>query len=146
MDAVPWISFVKPLKSCDRITPEFPLAPLKEPEEIAFASCSISGSSSSATALAAAMIVIVIFVPVSPSGTGKTFSSLIQSFLASRPFAPARKAFFTIPASIVLIPTGCFLLINHSDTFYKDIDLFDLHAGEFFYSVLHTFDQIVSHC
>ena len=35
---------------------------------------------------------------VSPSGTGNTFSSLIHSLLASRPFAPARNAFFNIPA------------------------------------------------
>ena len=86
------------------------------------------------------MIVRVMFVPVSPSGTGNTFSSLIHSFLAARPFAPARNAFFTIPALIVLIPTGYFLLVNHSDTFHEDIDLFYLHAGEFFYSVFHAFN------
>ena len=135
-----FISFVNPLKSCERITPELPLAPLKEPEEMAFASWSMVGFSNSATSLAAAMIVSVIFVPVSPSGTGNTFSSLIQSFLASRPFAPARKAFFNFPASIVLIPTSYFLLINHSHTFHKDVDFLNLHAGEFFYSIFHAFD------
>ena len=30
-------AFVKPRKSWDRITPEFPLAPRREPEEMAFA-------------------------------------------------------------------------------------------------------------
>ena len=79
------ISFVNPRNNWDKITPEFPLAPRKEPEEIALASVSIVGSFSAATSLAAAMMVIVIFVPVSPSGTGNTFSSLIHSFFASNP-------------------------------------------------------------
>jgi hypothetical protein len=87
------ISFVNPRNSWDRITPEFPLAPLREPEEMALARFSIVGSSMAATSLAADMMVMVIFVPVSPSGTGNTFSSLIHSFLASRLLAPARKAF-----------------------------------------------------
>ena len=94
---------VNPLKSWDRITPELPLAPLKEPEEMHFPRVYISGLSSLLTSAAAAVIVIVILVPVSPSGTGNTFSSLIHSLLDSRFFAPPRNIFATIWASIVLI-------------------------------------------
>jgi fumarate hydratase class II len=54
-------------------------------------------------ALAADMMVMVILVPMSPSGTGKTFSSLIYSLFASNRFAPARIIFLSIWASIVLI-------------------------------------------
>ena len=97
------ISLVKPLKSCDKITPEFPLAPLREPVEIAFATVSIVGSAIAPTSLAADIIVSVILVPVSPSGTGNTFNSLIHSFFASRFFAPAIHIFCSICASITLI-------------------------------------------
>ena len=86
------ISLVNPRNSWDKITPELPLAPRREPEEMAFARFSMVGSSMAATSLAADIMVMVIFVPVSPSGTGNRFSSLIHSFFASSPLAPARKA------------------------------------------------------
>ena len=47
-------------------------------------------------------IVMVIFVPVSPSGTGNTFSSLIQSFLASRFFAPFKNE-NDRPAGVIVV-------------------------------------------
>ena len=87
------ISFVNPLNNWERITPELPLAPLKEPDDIALAITFISGFSIPPTSLAADIIVNVIFVPVSPSGTGNTFNSLIHSFFASRFFAPAKNIF-----------------------------------------------------
>ena len=62
-------------------------------DEIAFAMASIFGFSKAFTSFAADMIVSVIFVPVSPSGTGNTFSSLMISFFASRLAAPARNIF-----------------------------------------------------
>ncbi len=104
------MTFVKPLKSCDRITPEFPRAPLKDPDDIAFESEIISGSAIAATSFAADRIVMDIFVPVSPSGTGNTFNSLIHSFLCSKFFAPARNIFASIFASITFIPTSEILL------------------------------------
>jgi len=97
----------KPLKSCDKITPEFPLAPLKEPDEIAFASSAMVGFVSELTSLAADMIVIVIFVPVSPSGTGNTFSSFIQSFFESRFLAPARNILARSFELMLVISTFC---------------------------------------
>ena len=87
------ISFVNPRRSWERMTPEFPRAPLSDPDEIAFAMASIFGFSKAFTSFAADMIVSVIFVPVSPSGTGNTFSSLMISFFASRLAAPARNIF-----------------------------------------------------
>jgi len=92
-----------PRNNWDKITPELPLAPLKEPDEIAFARDFMSGFSSALTSFAADMIVIDILVPVSPSGTGNTFNSLIHSFFASRFLAPARNIFARTDASIVLI-------------------------------------------
>ena len=97
--------FVNPLKSWERITPEFPLAPRRDPEEIAFARVSISNSSRELTSEAADMIVMVMFVPVSPSGTGKPFSSLIHSFFASKFLAPARNILASVFASMVFILT-----------------------------------------
>ncbi len=79
-----------PLKSWERITPEFPLAPRREPDEIALANAFMFISVREETSPAADMIVIVILVPVSPSGTGNTLSSLIYSFCDSSLPAPAR--------------------------------------------------------
>ena len=104
------ITLLKPLNSWDKITPELPLAPLREPDEIALAKAAILGSLIAATSLAADIIVIDIFVPVSPSGTGKTFNSLIHSFLCSKFFAPARNIFESICASIIFKPTSRILL------------------------------------
>ena len=92
---------VNPRRSWDKITPEFPLAPLREPWETALEKLSISGSSIWLKAAAADMIVRVIFVPVSPSGTGNTLSSLINSFCDSRYFAPPMNILLIIDASIV---------------------------------------------
>ena len=93
---------LKPLKSCDKITPELPLAPLSEPVDMAFAMDFISSGAAS-TSFTADRIVSVILVPVSPSGTGNTLSSLIYSLFLSRLLAPAINAFFSASASIVLL-------------------------------------------
>ena len=103
---------VKPRNNWDNITPELPLAPRKEPEEIALHKEVMSKSPISCkadTSLAADIIVRVILVPVSPSGTGKTFNSLIHSFLLSRFFAPAKNIFAIILASIIFEATLLFL-------------------------------------
>ena len=97
------MDLVNPRKSWDKITPELPLAPLKEPDEMALQRERISGFSIAATSLAADMMVRVILVPVSPSGTGNTFKSLIHSFLDSRFFAPAKNIFASTLASIVFV-------------------------------------------
>ena len=112
-------------------------------EDIAFDNAAIVGSVSELTSFAADIIVIDIFVPVSPSGTGNTFNSLIHSFLLSRFLAPAKNIFASILASIVFTATVKSSLINHSYTFYINVDLVNLHAGEFFYFVFYTCDQVV---
>ncbi len=107
------IAFVNPRKSWDKMTPEFPRAPRRDPEEIAFDTVSMSADSSEVTSFAADMIVSVMFVPVSPSGTGNTFSSLIISFFASRLAAPARNIFVNSSAFIVFVAT-IIILLNQS--------------------------------
>ena len=99
------MDFVNPRSSWDRITPELPLAPRRDPEEIAFAISFIAGLFNAVTSFAADIIVIDILVPVSPSGTGNTFNSLIHSFFDSRFLAPARNIFCTSAASIVVVAT-----------------------------------------
>ena len=68
--------FESPLKISERITPEFPRAPRSIADAAVFATSPAVAPSgvflSSATAF---FIVMDIFVPVSPSGTGNTFSS-----------------------------------------------------------------------
>ena len=100
MVSQPRISLAKPLMSCDRMTPELPLAPLSEPEEIALHSADMLSSSKAPTSFTADLMVRVIFVPVSPSGTGKTFSSFIHSLFASRLDAPAKNIFRSCSALI----------------------------------------------
>src|SRR5699024_11235423 len=114
-----------------------PRAPRSEPDEIAFAVESISGFSMAFTSFAADIIVSVILVPVSPSGTGNTFSSLMYSFFASRFAAPARNIFLSISVFIVLTATTKSSLIYHSHTFNEDVDLIHRHASKFFYLILY---------
>ena len=87
------------------MTPEFPLAPRREPDEIAFANDFISMFSRAVTSFAADIMVKDILVPVSPSGTGNTFNSLINSFFASIFCAPARNILASISTLIVFTAT-----------------------------------------
>ena len=134
------ITFVKPRNSWDKITPELPLAPRSEPEEIAFDRDFMSGFSNAATSFAADMIVIDIFVPVSPSGTGNTFNSLIHSFFASKFAAPAKNILANTAAFIELISTFKSSLIDHSYAFNVDVDLLNFHSGKFFYFIFYRFN------
>ena len=73
-------------------------------DEIALQSVSMSASCPRCvTSEAADKMVIVMLVPVSPSGTGNTFNSLIHSFFASRFLAPAKNIFDNSLASITLL-------------------------------------------
>ena len=80
--------------------------------------------------VAICIIVIDIFVPVSPSGTGKTFSSLIHSFFASRFFAPARNILDSVSVLMLVISNFVSSLINYANAFDVDIDLIDFHTGK----------------
>ena len=83
-----------------------PLAPRREPDETALAKSLIPGLLRDVTSFAAAIMVRDIFVPVSPSGTGNTFSSLIYSFFASIFCAPAKNIFASISTFIVFVATS----------------------------------------
>src|SRR5699024_12507367 len=80
-----------------------------------------------------------------PSGTGKTFSSLIHSFFASRFFAPARNIFANMLASMVFLFTTSILLrlIYRANALHQNIDLLDLHSSECLYFVFHIALQIL---
>ena len=78
-----------PRNSSDRITPELPRAPRSSAEAVVSAAFASVGSLSFASSFIAAVMVIDMFVPVSPSGTGKTFSSLICSFCSVMASAPS---------------------------------------------------------
>src|SRR5699024_11410036 len=70
----------KPRNICDKITPEFPLAPISKPLDSALATSDILSSFAFLTSFAPEVMDKFIFVPVSPSGTGNTFNASI--FLA----------------------------------------------------------------
>src|SRR5690349_11529061 len=75
------------------MTPEISRAPMSAPKAAAAATRSAETVGPTASASArAARTVAIMFEPVSPSGTGKTFSALTSSTAASRPAAAARKA------------------------------------------------------
>ena len=81
---------------------------------MAFANVSMVMFSKAVTSFAAAIIVSDILVPVSPSGTGKTFNSLINSFFASMFAAPAKNISESISALIVLVAKIRSSLTNQS--------------------------------
>ena len=65
------------------MTPEFPRAPRKSADAVISAAFVKESGLRFFKSCAAAASVMLIFVPVSPSGTGKTFSSLIFCFFSS---------------------------------------------------------------
>ena len=100
-----------PRKIWDKITPEFPLAPIRAPLLNAFAiSPQLSLSSERACSLAD-FIVKNILIPVSPSGTGKTLRALTKSLFTSRLATAFLMPFLNIFASIYfIIPPICSFL------------------------------------
>ncbi len=89
--------------SCDKITPELPLAPLSEPDEMALETAFMSQAPVFFISSTAEKMVMHILIPVSPSGTGKTLRELIHSFFASRLAAPAQNIRASSFESIVFI-------------------------------------------
>lgn len=73
----------KPRNRSDKMTPEFPRAPRKSADAVISAALVKESGLRFFKSCAAAASVMLIFVPVSPSGTGKTFSSLIFCFFSS---------------------------------------------------------------
>ena len=62
------------------------------------------------------MIVIVILVPVSPSGTGNTFNSLIHSFLFSKFLADRDHVFVAVIVHLInivaILPIGAYFSLK----------------------------------
>ena len=71
-----------PRNSKDRITPELPRAPRSRAEAVAPAAWPTVSQCFLRISAAAAPMVRVMLVPVSPSGTGNTFRSLMDCFWA----------------------------------------------------------------
>ena len=72
---MPFIPLLNPRNSRERITPELPLAPRSRAEAVTEAACSTVAGLDLRSSVTAVPMVMDILVPVSPSGTGKTFSS-----------------------------------------------------------------------
>ena len=78
------MALAKPRNSRDRITPEFPRAPRRRAEAVVWAAWPTASWDFFFSSAAAQPMVRPIFVPVSPSGTGNTFKSLMACFWAFR--------------------------------------------------------------
>ena len=79
-----------PRNSRERITPELPRAPCSKAEAVTEDACPTEVGEVFRSASAAAAMVMDILVPVSPSGTGNTFKSLMACFWAVMAAAPCR--------------------------------------------------------
>ena len=77
-----------PLNSWERITPEFPRAPINKPLEKDLPNSPMFSTTFAAVSFAPDDIERFIFVPVSPSGTGKTFNAFIFSAFLAKFFDP----------------------------------------------------------
>ena len=101
--SLPLSDLEKPRNRRDRITPELPLAPRRSAEAVLSAALVSVMPSALRSSVLAAESVMLIFVPVSPSGTGKTFSSL--TFCLFRSISAAAESIIRLNAapSMVLI-------------------------------------------
>ena len=79
-----WSASLNPLRNCERITPLFPLAPKNAPWASSLATSPAVTSAPSGHRSMPERRVRNMFVPVSPSGTGNTFSAFTTSRLSSR--------------------------------------------------------------
>ena len=96
----------KPRNRSDKITPELPRAPRSMAEAILSAVLVSVSSPALRSSSAAAFRVMLILVPVSPSGTGKTFSSLICCLWFSTEAAALRIILRRPAPSMVVLTLG----------------------------------------
>ena len=92
--------FARPRKSSERMTPELPRAPRSMAEAAQSAAAPRVGKLFLESSAAAAPMVRLMLVPVSPSGTGKTFSSLMSCLFCSRAAFAQRMISLKTAASI----------------------------------------------
>jgi len=81
-----------PRSTWERMTPELPRAPISAPSETTRATWDTVSCGRESSSASAARMVRDMFVPVSPSGTGKTFSELTMSTCASSQALAERNA------------------------------------------------------
>ena len=82
-----------PRQIWEKITPEFPRAPISAPCAMLCAIWPAFAESFFATSWQAACMVSDMFVPVSPSGTGKTLRELTVCWLVLSHVSPAKTSF-----------------------------------------------------
>ena len=94
----------RPLKNWERIMPLLPLASIMAARDITAAASPAVRAPGASRAFTTPSIVRNIFVPVSPSGTGKTFSELMTSTFAFR--RSAAKATYSRSCAPVMTSGG----------------------------------------
>ena len=102
MRSTPASARLKPRRSWEVITPLLPRAPFSAPFDTAAAASPAFRYSFWLTSRVAEAMVRLILVPVSPSGTGKTFSASTASRCFSKSAAPATTISRSSTPSIVL--------------------------------------------
>src|SRR5256885_7818933 len=126
----------KPRRICERMTPEFPRAPISAPCEARRAVRERSASSRSRMSSTADCKVRSMLVPVSPSGTGKTFRESTSSRLTvSHASEPRRASLNRRPShsvmGMVAVPVrlGISAAATPADVDPLDVDV-DFHDRE----------------
>src|ERR1700732_1085081 len=126
----------KPRKICERITPEFPRAPMSAPCAARVAIRERSASSTSRMSSTADCKVRSMLVPVSPAGTGKTLRASTSSRLTvSQAREPSRASLNRRPSHSVMgivaapVRLGISAAATPADVDTLDVDV-DFHDRE----------------
>src|SRR5205807_3688459 len=126
----------KPRRICERMTPEFPRAPMSAPCDARRAVRERSASSTSRMSSTADCKVRSMLVPVSPSGTGKTFRESTSSRLTvSQASEPSRASLNRRPSHSVMgmvaapVRLGISAAATPADVDPLDVDV-DFHDRE----------------
>ena len=89
---------------CERITPEFPRAPMSAPCDMAASTAPAAGSAQRSASSIVERIVRYMLVPVSPSGTGKTFTAFTWGmFRSSQTVAAANTSRSSAPEKEAMV-------------------------------------------
>ncbi|MPN13385.1 hypothetical protein SDC9_160706 [bioreactor metagenome] len=108
ISTAPLSRFEMPLNIWESMTPEFPRAPFKAPSDNAAATSDILPVLAPCISFTALCIVMSILVPVSPSGTGNTFSASMALLFFSNRAAPIRN----ISLKIAPVMVNCVIVIS----------------------------------
>src|ERR1700716_991631 len=143
---------VKPRKICERMTPEFPRAPIRAPWLARLAIDERSASSTSRMSSIADCKVSSMLVPVSPSGTGKTLSASTSSRLTvSQASEPNRASLKRRPShsriGMVAAPVSFWISAAAApadvDSLDVDVDFHHREAKGAFHGIAHRIAEVV---